>query len=258
MELISDRTAVVTGASSGIGRSIALTLADHGADVVVADIRETPREGGEPTHERIVTDTDADAAYVECDVTVPEDLRSAVDRAGEFGGVDVMVNNAGIGTFGDILDVDEAEFDRAMAVNQKGVFFGCQAAIPPMVQQGGGSIINMSSLAGILGWSQSSVYAMSKAAVALLSYTLASEYGPDGIRTNAVHPGSIETEFTRQDDIGIDEEENRDQLREQIGLRRIGTPQDVANAALFLASDLASYINGASIVVDGGMANIQG
>jgi len=258
MDLLSDRTAVVTGASSGIGRSIALTFAEHGADIVVADIRESPREGGEPTHERIVAETDANAVYAECDVSDLGDVRAAVDAAGEFGGVDVMVNNAGIGDFGDFLDVDEEAFDRSMAVNQKGVFFGCQAAIPPMIENGGGSVINMSSLAGLRGGSGSSIYSMAKGAVTLLTYTLASEYGPDGIRTNAIHPGSIETQLTIQSDISLDEADAREQLREQIGLRRIGTPQDVANATLFLASDLGSYVNGASLVVDGGMANIQG
>lgn len=254
--LLPGRTAVVTGGSSGIGRAIATTFAEHGADVVVADVREEPRGGGAPTHEVIQAETESAAAYVDCDVTAFEDVERAVDSAADFGGIDVMVNNAGIGLFGDFLDVTEDEFDRMVAVNQKGVFFGCQAAVPPMLEQGEGRIINLSSLAGLRGWAQSSTYCMAKGAVKLLTYSLASEFGRDGIRTNAIHPGTIETEMV-QTDLDIDDEGSKDERREKIALGEIGRPQDVANAALFLASDLGSYVNGHSLVVDGGMANIQ-
>ncbi|RQG94872.1 SDR family NAD(P)-dependent oxidoreductase [Natrarchaeobius chitinivorans] len=253
--LLPGRTAVVTGASSGIGRAIALRFAANGADVVIADVREEPRSGGTPTHEKIVEETGAEAAFVECDVTSFDDVQTAVTRAEEFGGIDIMVNNAGIGLFGDFLDVTEEEFDQMMAINQKGVFFGCQAAIPPMLEQGHGRIINMSSLAGVRGWAQSSTYCMSKGAVKLLTYTLATEFGADGIRTNAIHPGTIETEMT-QTDLDHDSGEDEETL-ERIALNEVGAPEDVANSALFLASDLGSYINGHSLMVDGGMANIQ-
>jgi NAD(P)-dependent dehydrogenase (short-subunit alcohol dehydrogenase family) len=253
--LLAGDTAVVTGGSSGIGRATALRFAEHGADVVVADVREAPREGGRPTHGEIRATTDADAAYVECDVARREDVQSAVDRAVEMGGLDVMVNNAGIVRLGSILEVSEEEFDRVMAVNGKGVFFGCQAAIPPMIEGGGGSIVNMSSLAGIRGYAETTVYGMSKGAVTLLTYSLASEFGADGIRTNAIHPGTIETEI--RNDVKGDIDAPDSDRRDRIALEEFGTPTDVANAALFLASDLGSYVNGHSLTVDGGMANIE-
>jgi NAD(P)-dependent dehydrogenase (short-subunit alcohol dehydrogenase family) len=253
--LLDGDTAVVTGGSSGIGRATALRFAEHGADVVIADVREAPRGGGRPTHERIRETTETDAAFVECDVTRRDDVRSAVDRAVEMGGLDVMVNNAGIVRLGSILEVSEPEFDEVTAVNQKGVFFGCQAAIPPMLDGGGGSIVNMSSLAGIRGYAETTVYAMSKGAVTLLTYSLASEFGGEGIRTNAIHPGTIETEIRNdvKDDIDAPDSDRRD----RIALGKFGTPGDVADAALFLASDLGSYVNGHSLTVDGGMANIE-
>jgi NAD(P)-dependent dehydrogenase (short-subunit alcohol dehydrogenase family) len=253
--LLAGDTAVVTGGSSGIGRATALRFAEHGADVVVADLREAPREGGRPTHGEIRATTDADAVYVECDVARREDVQSAVDRAVEMGGLDVMVNNAGIVRLGSILEVSEEEFDRVMAVNGKGVFFGCQAAIPPLIEGGGGSIVNMSSLAGIRGYAETTVYGMSKGAVTLLTYSLASEFGADGIRTNAIHPGTIETEI--RNDVKGDIDAPDSDRRDRIALEEFGTPTDVANAALFLASDLGSYVNGHSLTVDGGMANIE-
>jgi len=253
--LLAGKTAVVTGAASGIGREIASTFAEHGADVVVADVRNEPRGGGTPTHERIRGATDADAVYVECDVTDRADLESAVASAEQFGGIDVMVNNAGVAVFGGLLDATETEFETSVAVNQKGVFFGCQAALPPMIEQGEGRIVNMSSIAGLRGWAESALYCMSKAAVTLLSYTVAAEFGPDGVRANALHPGTIQTEMTETDlDLDLDGKSDR---HEEIALREIGRPRDVANAALFLASDLGSYINGVSLPVDGGMANTQ-
>jgi NAD(P)-dependent dehydrogenase (short-subunit alcohol dehydrogenase family) len=256
--LVAEKTAVVTGASSGIGQEIAATFAEHDADVVVADLQVDPRGGGVPTHEHIRAETGADAVYVECDVTERADLEAAVAAADQFGGIDVMVNNAGVAAFGGLLEATEADFEKSMAVNQKGVFFGCQAAIPPMVEQGEGRIINMSSVAGLRGWAGSALYCMSKAAVKLLSYTVAAEFGPDGIRANALHPGTIRTEMTLTDlDLDLDLDEGESERRAEIALREIGRPRDVANAALFLASDLGSYVNGVSIPVDGGMVNLQ-
>jgi len=252
--LLAEKTAVITGGSSGLGRAMALRFADEGADVVVADIREEPRQGGTPTREKVVATTDATAAYVDCDVTELADLDAAVERAEEFGGVDVMVNNAGIFSLYKFGSVTEKEFDRMVAINQKGVFFGCQAAAERMVD-GGGCILNISSIVGLRGMPETSLYAMTKGGVRLLTYALAAELGPEGIRVNALHPGIIRTSMTIEDESLVADPESEREQRERIGLRRIGDPNDVADVALFLASDLGDYVNGESVSVDGGMAN---
>jgi NAD(P)-dependent dehydrogenase (short-subunit alcohol dehydrogenase family) len=149
--LLSEKTAVVTGASSGIGRSIAQTFAEHGADVVVADVREEPREGGTPTHELIERDTDASAAYVSCDVSSLEDLKAMIDESDRFGGVDVLVNNAGIFRPEEYLEVTLDDYEQLMDVNVKGPFFGSQLAAERMIETDGGCIINVSSIAGLVG-----------------------------------------------------------------------------------------------------------
>ncbi|MEE6208759.1 SDR family oxidoreductase [Salarchaeum sp. III] len=254
--LLDGKTAVITGASSGNGRSMARTFAEEGADIVVADIRDEPREGGTPTHELVPEETDADATFVECNVTNRSDLVDAVDAAEEFGGIDVMVNNAGVFRSEEFTDVSEDEFDQLMDINVKGTFFGAQIAGDRMVENGGGSIINLSSVAGLNGSPDHVTYCTSKGAVRLLTYSVAAALGPEGVRTNAIHPGLIETAMTTEDVpiIGTDEGE---QFMQAIPSRRWGQPDDVADAALFLASDLASYVNGESLVVDGGMSSTQ-
>ena len=263
--LLAGKTAVVTGGASGIGRATARTFADEGADVVVADVRETPREGGTPTHEVIAEETDADVAHVDCDVTDRADLESAIGAADGMGGVDVLVNNAGLLVPKPFLKVTEEEYDRMMEVNLKGPFFASQLAAERMLEDecesgdgtgtGGGTIINLSSGAGLSGLSELSVYCSSKGAVRLLTYALAAELGPRGIRVNAIHPGIVETMQAKADSTMIRTEEDARRHAEQIPLRRIGKPQDVADTALVLASDLADYVNGESVVVDGGMYN---
>lgn len=251
MQGINDRTCVVTGGSSGIGRSIALTFASHGADVVVADIQEDPKEGGLPTHEKIATETDRQSAFVNCDVSSTTDLEAAVDASEEFGGVDIMVNNAGIWRPEDFLAATEAEYDQMMDINAKGVYFGCQAAARQMAENGGGCIVNVSSIAGLYGNGNYPTYAASKAAVRLLSLSLAHTFGDAGIRVNAVHPGAIDTEIGPEDQEQITDEQLA-QMQAMIPLGRQGDPEEVANVVLFLASDLAEYVTGESIVIDGG------
>ncbi|WP_423747172.1 SDR family oxidoreductase (plasmid) [Haladaptatus sp. SPP-AMP-3] len=253
-ELLSGRVAVITGGSSGIGRTIAKTFAEEGADIVVADVREDAREGGTPTHELISEETDSEATYVDCDVSKPDDLEASVEAAERYGGVDVMVNNAGIFRGEDFLDVSEGEYDQLMDVNVKGVFFGTQAAAKRMVTNGGGSIINLSSVAGLEGTGEYVTYCTSKGAVRLMTYALADELGPEGVRVNAIHPGVIETTMTT-DDVAIVGTEEGEMYEHMIPSRRFGTPTDVANGALYLASDLADYVNGESLVLDGGLSN---
>lgn len=253
-ELLGDQVAVVTGGSSGIGRAICRRFAEHGADVVVADIQAGPREGGTPTHELIEAETDRAAVFVECDVSETADLAAAMDAADEFGGVSVMVNNAGIFRGADFLDVSEADYDRLMDVNVKGTFFGAQAAARRMVENGGGSIVNLSSVAGITGSGEYATYCTSKGAVRLLTYALADALGPRGVRVNVIHPGLIETAMTT-DDVPLVGTEAGEAFVEQVPSRRAGDTGDIADAALYLASDLADYVNGESLVVDGGLTN---
>lgn len=239
---------------SGNGRSIARTFAEHGADVVVADVVDEPREGGVPTHELVESETDARAAFVHCDVTEKSDLESAMEAADEFGGVDVMVNNAGIFRGEEFLSVTEDEFDQLIDVNVKGVFLGTQAAGSRMVDGNGGSIINLSSVAGLEGTGEYVSYCTSKGAVRLMTYATASALGPDGVRVNAIHPGIIETMMTT-DDVPIVGTAEGEAYLESIPSRRFGAPEEVADAALYLASDMSSYVNGESLVIDGGMTN---
>jgi NAD(P)-dependent dehydrogenase (short-subunit alcohol dehydrogenase family) len=257
-QLLADRAAVVTGGASGLGRAISLTFAEHGANVVVADVRETPREGGEPTHERIRTDTDRTARFVECDVSDPADLDRAVEAADALGGIDVMVNNAGVHSETEFLDVTEEEYDRLMDVNVKGVFFGSQAAGRRFVESGnGGNIINMASLAAVRGGGYQTAYTASKGAVQLLTYALADRFGDDGVRVNCINPGWTETRMLAESGMGEGEAGERFEalVREAIPAGRFGEPSDVANVALFLASDLSAYVNGERIIVDGGFAH---
>lgn len=257
-ELLSGRTVVVTGGSSGNGRAISLRFAEEGADVVIADIRDTPRQGGEPTHERIPAETEARASFVECDVTNVSEFESVMDDAEGFGGVDIMVNNAGIFRSDEFPEITEDEYDQTMNVNVKGVFFGAQAAAKRMLEADrAGSIINLSSVAGLRGSGDFVTYCTSKGAIRLMTYALAEKLGTDGIRVNVIHPGLIETEMTTSD-VPIFGGDAEDEFIQGIpSKRKRGQPEDVAKAALFLASDLADYVNGESLVVDGGMSNTQ-
>lgn len=254
--LLEGMTAVVTGAASGIGRAIALTYADHGANVVVADVQTGPREGGTPTHEQIRSEYGRESRFIECDVTSVAEFERAITAAEELGGIDVLVNNAGVMLDESFADFAESEYERIMAVNAKGAFFGSQIASRQMRAAGnGGSIINISSVAGLQG-TRSVVYSMSKGAIRLLTYALAGELGPDGIRVNAIHPGIIETELMKED-VPIVGHETEEHLVDDVPLGRIGQPEDVADAAVYLASDLASYVTGESLIVDGGLYNTE-
>lgn len=253
-DVLAGKAAVVTGGMSGNGRAIATSFAEHGADVVVADVRTEPRRADRSTPELIETETDASVTFVQCDVTEKADVSAAVDAAEAYGGIDVMVNNAGIFRAEEFLDVTADEFDRLMDVNVKGTFFGIQVAGDRMQGDGGGSIINLSSVAGLEGSGVSVTYSTSKGAIRLMTYATAAVLGPTGIRVNAIHPGIIETAMTTED-VPIIGTEAADGVMDSIPSGRFGQPEDVADAALFLASDLSDYVNGASLEVDGGFAN---
>lgn len=248
MSRLNSEVSLVTGASSGIGRAIAVKLAEEGAWVTVADIREEPREGGKPTHE-LIEERGGSAQFVETDVSKVKEVREAIDRTVErFDTLDIMVNNAGVFPgLVPIEDIDEDDYDRIMDVNLKGAFFGSKLAAEKMQELGvEGSIVNISSIAGLFGFNQSSTYCASKGGITNLTRELALELGPDGIRVNAVNPGVIETAMTTED------EDVAGTMVEQIPLRRDGQTEDVANAVLFLASDESDYVTGHNLVVDGG------
>ena len=244
---LDGKVAIVTGASSGNGRAIARRFAEEGASITVADVRKDPRLGGTPTHD-LITEAGGDAQFVETDVSSVEDLRNAVDETvAAYGALDVMVNNAGVERQLPIGEVTEEDYAWLMDINLKGVFFGSQVAIEAMqAQESGGAIINMSSIGGIRGLENSSLYCTSKGGVTNLTRELAVEQGEHDIRVNALNPGFIETAMTMEDG------ETAEGILEQTPLGRAGQPEEVAEAALFLASDESSFVTGHNLVMDGG------
>lgn len=255
-ETLRGETAVVTGAASGNGRAIAREFALEGADVVIADRREKPREGGSPTQEVIRDLTESRAKYVECDVTDLADIETAIESAAEFGGVSVLVNNAGVINPGSFLEVTPEQYSHTMGVNTRAAFFASQFAAERMIEAGiDGTIINISSVAGLQGQAGGVTYCTAKGAVTIMTYALADELGPQGIRVNAIHPGYIQTAMFNEDVPGP---ENRDEiLAEDIPLRRIGEPGDIARAAVYLAGEDSGYVTGTSLSVDGGIGNTE-
>jgi len=250
----ADETVIVTGGSSGIGRAIALEFADAGATVLNADIDPEPkdRDAEKPTHERIEADGGT-AEFVETDVSDPAEIRVAVEAAREYGGVDVMVNNAGLYIGGPMREVTEAEFDRIHAVNAKGVFFGTQIAANDMIDRGvAGSIVNTASISSNVAQFGQVQYDSTKGAIRMITRGSALELAEHDIRVNAVAPGQIATEFldgwTEEAQAGAEEGE----FLKPVPLGRAGFPTDVAPAAVFLASDAAGYVTGELLHVDGG------
>ncbi|SIS08413.1 SDR family NAD(P)-dependent oxidoreductase [Natronorubrum thiooxidans] len=249
---LEDKTVVITGAASGIGEETAKRCADEGARVIVTDI---DTDGGEETVAAI-EDAGGEAAFADLDVTDSEAVHAVVDEVAERDGLDVMINNAGTGHPGGSLEeIDDGIRDFVIDVNIKGVWNGCHAALPHMKTQGHGSIVNIGSLASILGLPKQAAYSTTKAAVLNMTRTIAAEAGPYGVRANAVCPGFTETQMLEQYLATQDEPEQAHQeLAEQYPLKRLGTPEEIANAVLFLASDESSFVSGHGLVVDGGFS----
>jgi len=246
----TDETVIVTGGSSGIGRAIATAFGEAGATVVVADLREDPKDVGAdvPTHEAIA-DAGGRAEFVQTDVSSPDEVQSLVEAAREFGGVDVMVNNAGIFGGGSIRETDPTELDRLLGVNVRGVFVGCQAAANDMLDRDDpGAIVNTASISSNLAQHGQVAYDTSKGAVRMITRGAALELAGDGIRVNGIAPGQIATEI----DEGWTEEAREGDFLKPVPQGRAGRPEDLAGAALFLASEQASYVTGELVHVDGG------
>jgi NAD(P)-dependent dehydrogenase (short-subunit alcohol dehydrogenase family) len=247
---LADRTAVVTGGSSGIGRAIAIELASAGATVVVADIREAPRSGRESAESRI-GDTDGTYAFVETDVSDPDAASTLIDATVDsFDGLDVLVNNAAVPPHeADIESLSLDAWQRVLDVNLTGVYLCSRAALPSLRESEAPRIINVASQLGFVGIAGRPAYCAAKAAVINLTRQLAIEYADVPILANAICPGLIETTRTE----GFREDtETRAHFEDAVPIPYFGTPEDVGPLAAFLASDHARYINGESIVVDGG------
>lgn len=250
---LEDRIAVVTGAASGIGRAIARRFAAEGARVVVADVREAPREGGQPT-EALIAQDGGTALTIPTDVSKWTDVEALIDEVvSVFGRVDIMVNNAAIYNSRPLTDEDEAGWDRVMAVNLKGVFFGCKRAVQQMLTQdlrgeARGRVINISSQHGMIAAPQDIAYGVSKAGVVYITRQIAADYAKQGILCNAVAPGKI---LTGKPGAAVLPEALA-YAESRTPFPRLGQPEDVAGAAVFLASDEARYITGENLMVDGG------
>jgi 3-oxoacyl-[acyl-carrier protein] reductase len=244
---LSDKVAVVTGAAQGIGRAIATTLAQHGADVVVADLQA---EKAQATADEIAEATERKAVAISVDVSDSESARNMIEQAiAGLGRVDILVNNAGITRDNLIMRMDEADWDLVLSINLKGAFNCSKAVVRPMMKQRGGRIVNISSVSGMVGQAGQTNYSSSKAGLIGFTKALAKEVGSRGVTVNAVAPGFIGTVLTQ--DLP---QEVKEWALKITPAGRFGDPQDIANAVTFLASDEAAYITGAVLRVDGGLA----
>ncbi len=242
---LKDKVALVTGGARGIGRAISLLFAQEGADIVVADVN---LEEAEKTAKDIEA-LGRQSLALQMDVTDYTKVEEAINKIlDKFGKVDILVNNAGITKDNLLLRMSQQEWDAVLNVNLKGAFNCIKAVSKPMVKQRNGRIINIASIIGIIGNAGQANYSASKAGIIALTKTVAKELASRNITANAVAPGFIQTDMTAKL-----AEEVRKKLREAIPLGRLGLPEDVARASLFLASEDSSYITGQTIVVDGGM-----
>lgn len=246
---LEGKTAIVTGSGSGFGEGIALTLAREGAAVIVNDVNE---DGGNRVT-KAIGDAGGRALFVGADVTRADEVQAMIDRAVEsFGGLDILVNNAGVShKRKPMLDVTEDELDRILAVNVKGLFHTANAAIPVMRDGGGGAIVNIASTGAVRPRPGLTWYNATKGAVTTLTRSMAVELADDKIRVNAVNPVAGDTPLLATF-LGEDTPENREAFRQTVPLGRLSTPEDVANAVLFLTSDEAELITGVCLEVDGG------
>ncbi len=247
MGRLDGKVALVSGGARGQGAEEARLMAKEGAKVVFGDILDA--EGKQVEAE--ITEAGYEGTFVHLDVTRESEWQSAVETAiGKYGGLNILVNNAGILIRKGIEETTEEEWDRIMAINVKGVFLGTKHAIPAMRNSGGGSIINISSTAGIVGSREGSPsYTATKGAVRLFTKSTAIQHAKDGIRCNSVHPGPIDTEMIRDTTTNPDKWAAR---MRRLPMGRVGTAADIAYGVLYLASDEASFVTGTELVIDGG------
>ena len=244
---LAGKVALISGGARGQGAAEAKLFATEGAKVLFGDVLD---DAGRQV-EAEIQEAGGEALYLHLDVTSETDWSSAVETAvSRYGKLDILVNNAGITIRKNVEDTTEEDWDRIMAINAKGVFLGIKQAIPAMRRSGGGSIINISSTAGLVGSPYSGAsYAATKGAVRLLTKATAIQYVKEGIRCNSVHPGLLETPMTED---MLADAAHRDERIQRIPLGRVGTAEDIAYSVLYLASDEASFVTGSELVIDGG------
>jgi NAD(P)-dependent dehydrogenase (short-subunit alcohol dehydrogenase family) len=248
--VLAGKVALITGGASGIGRATAHLFAREGASVVIAD---SNNHAGNAVAEEIAHQT-GHAIFESADVTSAENCERVVQRAvREFGGIHILLNNAGIIRRASVIDLTEKDWDRVMAVNVKSIFLLSRLAIPIMAKAGGGSIVNMSSGWGLAGGPRAAAYCASKGAVVLLTKAMAIDHGQQNIRVNCICPGDTDTDMLRNEAQQLAEPTSRflaESARRPLG--RVGKPEEIAQAALYLASDASSFVTGTALVVDGG------
>lgn len=244
---LQDKVAIVTGGGGGIGRATALRFASEGAKVVVSDIHS---ESGEESVDQI-TKIGGEAVFVRTDTSMEGDMKALVEECEkQYGGLDIFFNNAGVSNEEvKLVDISVDEWDRVVSINLKGVFMGMKYAIPAMEKRNGGAIVNTSSLLGFKGKKYMAPYNASKGGVITLTKNAALEYGGKNIRVNAVCPGVIDTNIVTP---WKGDDRKWPVISKANALRRVGQPEEIANAVLFLVSDEASYVTGTSLLVDGG------
>jgi len=248
MGKLDGKVALITGSGSGLGRATALLFAKEGAKVVVADCAPA---GGQETV-RMIKETGGEAVFIESDVSKAADAERMVKTAVDtYERIDILYNNAGIeGTVALTAELTEEDWDRVIDTNLKGVFLGSKYAIPVMLNQGGGVIINTASVAGLVGSAERLPYCASKAGVIHSTKTMAVEYARQNIRVNCICPGLIQT--PQSEYLIPADDAARQSFMQSFPFRRMGRPDEIAQAALFLASDSSSFVNGATLVVDSG------
>jgi NAD(P)-dependent dehydrogenase (short-subunit alcohol dehydrogenase family) len=248
MGRLDGKVALITGAARGQGEAEARLFAQEGAKIVLTDILV---DQGQQAAASIQTGG-GEATFVQLDVSNPNEWTEVVRHAVQtYGRLDILVNNAGIALRAGLVDTTVADWDRLMDINLKGVFLGMQHAIPAMLDSGGGSVINISSTSGIVGFPGGTAYHSAKGGVRLLTKATAAEYAKQGIRVNSIHPGIIETPMT--DNMA---EARTALLLDRTPMGRKGRPIEIAYGALFLASDESSFMTGAELVIDGGMTAV--
>ncbi len=248
--VLAGKIALITGGASGIGRATALLFGREGATVVIVDLDET---GGRAAAKEIIADG-GDAVFDHADVTSANDCQRVMRNVEEnYGGLAILFNNAGIIRRASILDLSEADWDKVMAVNVKSIFLMSKHAIPMMEKSGGGSIINTASGWGLAAGSRAAVYCASKGAVVLLTKAMAIDHGEQNIRVNCICPGDTDTAMLRDEARQLGTPTNRFlKGAAQRPLGRVGKAEEIAQAALYLASDASSFVTGTALVVDGG------
>ncbi|WP_257347136.1 SDR family NAD(P)-dependent oxidoreductase [Pseudalkalibacillus decolorationis] len=248
---LENKVAVLTGAASGIGFATAELLAELGSNVIILDIDE---EKGKVATEKILA-KGGEASYFKCDVTSSSDCEMAIKEIEtQFGRIDILFNNAGVIRRRNVVDLEEKDWDLVLDVSLKGAYLLSKYAIPVMAKNNGGSIINTGSGWGLKGGNEAVSYCAAKAGVVNLTRAMAIDHGKQNIRVNCVCPGDTDTPLLRDEANQLNEEENAFLVSSALGrpIERLGTPRDIANAVLFLASDLSTWVSGTVLTVDGG------